>query len=454
MAVVSQARITRISRVEHARAAREARGEGEAFFPRGHPLARLVRASYSKLCEALADYDLNLLFNQTADPDDPRSAFRQDYGALLGPGMNLIMPTAGAYLCCPGRNRVFLPAATDRTLADYLQRAGFLGEVLYHDGLDDMVQELRRSGRRVYSIDDLGPGTDDCTVNSQRNMERANSKQLVGRLSAYAAEERHVDMFAASEQDFGALHVPGRRVYLKTCNTENAGEGVFPVADLAEFRAALEEIRERTRRYDLNPTLVLQPEIVGQNKSFQVFLDPRDPERLSVVALTDQLIGADGKKYAGSVNHVVTAERLEPVGPAILDLADRLWAECPGAFGFVMCDYFEQEDGRIVTFDPGLRPSSNTAAAMVKLWIEEAAGVATAVTNSPWVDAGEPGLPYAVVEDRLGPYADPDAIVARRFGALPRGHNHLQGKTRLIIITPTADDYPAFRAEIEQRVQG
>ena len=32
-----------------------------------------------------------------------------------------------------------------------------------------------------------------------------------------------------------------------------------------------------------------------------------------------------------------------------------------------------------VTFDPGLRPSSNTAAAMVKLWIEERSGHDTAV---------------------------------------------------------------------------
>jgi hypothetical protein len=441
--------------VERARAAREAReasGEREEFFPEGHPLRRLVRASYSSLCEALADYDLNLLFNQTADPDDPRSAFRKDYGTLLGPGMNLIMPTAGAYLCSPGRNRVFLPAQTDRTLSDYLQRAGFLGEVVYHHGLADMLSDLRREGRRVYSIDDLGPGTDDCTANSQRNMEIANSKQMVRALSAYAAEELHKDMFEVGEEDFQALHVPGRRVYLKTCNTENAGEGVFPVADLAEFEAALTEIRERTRRYGLNPTLVLQPEIVGRNKSFQIFLDPWDPDRIPVVALTDQLIGPDGKKYAGSVNHVVTSERLEVVGPAILDLVDRIWEHCPGALGFVMCDYFEQEDDRIVTFDPGLRPSSNTGAAMVKLWIEETAGVATTVTNSPWVDAGEPGLPYRVVEDRLGAYADPDVIVAQRFGALPRGHNHLQGKTRLIIITPTAEDYPAFREEIEQRV--
>lgn len=81
-------------------------------------------------------------------------------------------------------------------------------------------------------------------------------------------------------------------------------------------------------------------------------------------------------------------------------------------------------------------------------------GVATTVTNSPWVDSGEPGLPYAAVEERLGRFADPDHIVDHRFGALPRGHNHIQGKTRLIIITPTEDDYPPFRQELEQRILG
>lgn len=422
------------------------------MFPEGHRLRRLVRASYSAICEALSEYDLNLLFNQTDDEEDPRSAFRKDYGALLGPGMNLIMPTAGAYLCYPGRNRVFLPKGTDRTLVDSLQRGGFLGEALYHDGLEQMVDELRGSGRRVYSIDDLGPGTDDCTANSQHDMELVNSKQMVCALSAFAAQEVHKDMFEVDDEDFRALLEPGRKLYLKTCNTENAGEGVFPVQSLEEFHDALSEIRERTRRFGLNPTLVLQPEIVGQNKSFQIFLDQRHTESIQVVALTDQLIGDDGKKYAGSVNHQVDAERLEAVGDAILDLADRIWQKCPNAMGFVMCDYFEQPDGRIVTFDPGLRPSSNTGAAMVKLWIEEVAGVATSVANSPWVDSREPGLPYAQVEERLGCYADPEYIVEHRFGALPRGHNPIQGKTRLIIITPTEDDYPTFRQELEQQI--
>lgn len=440
------------SQVERAAAAARRRGDRAEMFPEGHRLRRLVRASYSAICEALSAYDLNLLFNQTDDERDPRSAFRKDYGALLGPGMNLIMPTAGAYLCYPGRNRVFLPEGTDRTLVDSLQRGGFLGDVVYHDGLEQMVAELRRAGRRVYSIDDLGPEADDCTANSQRDMELVNSKQMVGALSAFAAREVHKDMFEVGDEDFRALLEPGRKLYLKTCNTENAGEGVFPVQNLEEFHDALGEIRQRTERFGLNRTLVLQPEIVGQNKSFQIFLDPGHSDSIPVIALTDQLIGDDGKKYAGSVNHQVTAERLEAVGDAILDLADRIWQECPNARGFVMCDYFEQPDGLIVTFDPGLRPSSNTGAAMVKLWIEEVAGVATCVTNSPWVDSHEPGLPYAKVEERLGRFADPEHIIEHRYGALPRGHNPIQGKTRLIIITPSEDDYPSFRQELEQRI--
>jgi hypothetical protein len=149
---------------------------------------------------------------------------------------------------------------------------------------------------------------------------------------------------------------------------------------------------------------------------------------------------------------VVTAERTEVVAPAIIDLVQRTYAHCPGAFGFVMCDYFEQDDGAIVVFDPGLRPSSNTGAAMVKLWVEEASGHSAGVANSPWFDFGEPGIAYAEIVDRLGNYADPEQIVAHGFGVLPRGHNPIQGKTRFIIITPTPEDYGEFRAELEARV--
>jgi hypothetical protein len=259
-------------------------------------------------------------------------------------------------------------------------------------------------------------------------------------------------MFEVTEEDFAAAHEPGRRVFIKTCNTESAGEGIFPVSSLEEFRTELAGIRERTVKYDLNRMLVLQPEVVGVNKSFQIFMHPGTVQTIEVVALTDQLVGDDGKKYAGSINHDLTPERLEIVGPAIIDLVDRLRGLCPDAVGFVMCDYFERPDQTVAIYDPGLRPSSNTGAAMVKRWVEEASGETAGVANSPWFDFGAPGLPYAEIVKRLGDYADPDYILANRLGVLPRGHNHIQGKSRFLIITPERDDYAEFRAELEARI--
>ena len=76
------------------------------------------------------------------------------------------------------------------------------------------------------------------------------------------------------------------------------------------------------------------------------------------------------------------------------------------------------------------------------------------MTNSTWFEFGADGMPYEDVLPRLGEYADPDHICATRYGALPRGHNHLQGKTRFIVFTPTNDDFEDFRAELEARVGG
>jgi hypothetical protein len=428
------------------------RGEPGRYFDADHPLERLVEGRWSRICRALSPYDINLRFNQTSDEADRRSAFRQDYGALLGPGMDLLMPTAGAYMCWPGRNRVVLPTGTDRSLVAYLQATGFLGEVVYHDHVDKLVPAQRAAGRRTYSIDDMGPDGDDVAVNRLRDMVIGNSKETVCQLSAFAAPEIRKDMFEVDDADFDTCHEPGRRVFVKACNTENAGEGVFPVENLDEFRTVLDEARAKVARYDLNRTVVIQPEVVGVNKSFQVFIDPERTDDIAVVALTDQLVGPDGKKYAGSINHDITRERLEVVGPAIVDLVDRLAALCPDAFGFVMCDYFERPDGSVAVYDPGLRPSSNTGAAMVKCWVEEATGRFAGVANSTWFDFDEPGMPYSKVVDLLGEWADPDHILTHRLGVLPRGHNPIQGKSRFLIVTPTQADYEDFRVELMERV--
>ena len=452
--LVSKSETKTATQVERVAALSEARGEPEPMFEPGHPLQRLVVSRWTRICQALSPFDINLQFNQTADASDPRSAFRLDYSTLLGPGMDLLMPTAGAYMCWPGRNRVVLPTRTDRTLVDYLQQIGFLGEAVFHEGTAEVVAGQRAAGRRTYSIDDMGPDGDDVAVNSAHDMFIGNSKETVSKLSSFAAPEVRKDMYEVTDADFHGVHEPGLRVFIKTCNTESAGEGIFPVETLQEFNETLAGIRSKTRKYDLNPTLVLQPEVVGDNKSFQVFIDPGRPDEVAVIALTDQLMAPDGKKYAGSVNHDLTRERLELVGPAMLDLVDNLKALCPESMGFVMCDYFERPDGSVAVYDPGLRPSSNTAAAMVKRWIEEATGRFIGVTNSPWFDFKSPGLPFEEVQARLGKYAEPEYILEHRHGVLPRGYNHIQGKARFIIITPQLSDFDDFRTELEERVGG
>src|SRR6185369_11260501 len=95
--------------------------------------------------------------------------------------------------------------------------------------------------------------------------------------------------------------------FLKTCNTENAGLGVFIARTAEEFDAHLGAIRERQRRFDLSRKLVVQQEIIGENRSFQVLLDPGARDEIQVVALSDQLVEADGKTYRSSVNHAITA---------------------------------------------------------------------------------------------------------------------------------------------------
>ena len=81
-------------------------------------------------------------------------------------------------------------------------------------------------------------------------------------------------------------------------------------------KEVIESIRQKQAQFDLRRTLVLQPEIIGANKSFQVLLDPSEPEHVQVVALTDQLVEADGKTYRSSINHPITAETVEHVGAA------------------------------------------------------------------------------------------------------------------------------------------
>ena len=416
------------------------------LFGPGHELERLVKPQFSKIRDALSGFDISLIW-RTTKHDDTRRPHRICYSELHGAGSELCMPLSGAYLGSPGKNAVFFPdsytnkatgksyAGIDQTALKYLADQGFLGK---HSGQDYILvsdfEHMRRSlterGRKVYSVTAL------------------NSKEHVTRFTQYGPQEIKKAAGSVTIDDFRSLHRPGFRVFIKTCNTEAAGEGVFPVATEEQFIEVVDRLRSQISEHNLNDLLVLQPEIVGKNKSFQVLLDPTNPHEIPVIALTDQLIQADGKSYAGSINHQITPENLRLVGPAIIDMVDRIRAVNPTTCGFLMCDYFECPDGKVVLFDPGLRPTGNTPAAMVKLWFEEKTGGPVTTTSFFVVDFGRPIL-YSEIVDKLGKLSDSQEMLKTGFGVLPWGHNHVSGKAIFTLITPD----PSHVEDFGQRVR-
>ena len=339
-------------------------------------------------------------------------------------------------------------------MLDHLAEQGFLGThqnkgYIRVADFQEMKQNLLERRRRVYSIDDLGRDCDSVTANTQRMMEALNSKESVSRFTNFGPHEIQKKIEEVTDTDFMSLYQPNMRVFIKTCNTEAAGEAVFPVRTSEEFRAEIDRLKEQIAKHGLNDLVVLQPEIQGQNKSFQVFLDPTNPDEIPVLALTDQLVAEDGKSYAGSISHEATRENLTKVGPAILDMVDNIRNKGPSTCGFLMCDYFECPDGNVVLFDPGLRPTGNTPAAMIKLWVKERIGKSV-TTTSFFVVEFERRITYSEITRSLGKLADTEQILKTGFGVLPWGHNHVSGRAIFILVTPDVSDVREFGQRVRE----
>jgi len=241
-------------------------------------------------------------------------------------------------------------------------------------------------------------------------------------------------------------------VYLKTCNTECAGQGVHIARSEAEFETTVASLRDTQARYSLSRILVVQPEILGVNKSFQVLLDPANRDRIQVVALSNQLVEDDGKTYKSSVNNPIEVATVEPVGAAILDMVDRVWAKHPEAFGFLMCDYFETNE-RPVLYDPGFRPTGNTATALAAHFIQKHAGrfLMTALVPLP---TGQPGFSWGDFEAAVGNLSSIDGLRERGRMVVPWGWNAIQGMGMVITAARDADELEALRVELLERFCG
>jgi hypothetical protein len=172
---------------------------------------------------------------------------------------------------------------------------------------------------------------------------------------------------------------------------------------------------------------------------------------IQILAITYQHVQADGVSFAGNTNFPVTADSVDHVVPAIVELHDNIQKMCPGARGVVMCDYMhDEQSGRVTLFDPGLRPSANTAGALLRMWVEARRGITPGVQSNHAIKLSEHGcvsrdVSFAEVVDALGDLAVPDRVRTEGYGILPFGWNYRGSDSgnpigpngRFILITPS-----------------
>ncbi|MBL8684811.1 MAG: hypothetical protein JNK05_36885 [Myxococcales bacterium] len=422
----------------------------EPLFADEPALKSLVRPTFDTIRRAMGGCAVSTIWVDS-DLDPTREGFRVSYDKLYGPGSTFVMPFVASWLSTgpgedPRSNIILLPNGIDRTLVAYAQRVGLLGHVEYVGDLRSIKDTVVASKKKVYSIDDLGDFDEHSLVTTPMG-KWLNSKDDLPTITRFAPSEVVLDMYDATSAHFRNAKRGDGRVFLKTCNTESAGAGVFIANTEDDYHRLLQELREKQARFGLNRKLVIQPEVKGRNRSFQVFLDPSDVEHISVVAITDQLVEADGKTYKASINHAITADNVRHAGPMIVDMVARVRERYPDAFGFLMCDYFETDTG-VVAFDPGIRPTGNTATAM-------AAHLGRALTGRHpsttllHLRSGIENFTYERFVEKIGALADMDNLRRDGRAVLPWGWNHLQGFGVLICIADNQAGADALAEEVK-----
>ena len=353
----------------------------------------------------------------------------------FGPGGHLTMPLAASWLSSgprSGGNTVAFPTGVDRTFVEAMIRAGILGKHAYMEfrNLPDVAAALNA---KIYSVDDLPEAWDPHAANRSELHRLVNTKKYLRPLSAWAADYELVDLDAACAEDFERIG-GGKRVYVKLNNTENTGDGVRPVDTAEQYMATVREIKAQADAHGLDRQIAVQPQIQGRNHSFQFVMRPGD-QRLGLIALSNQRVADDGVTYAGSENLPLTPEAVTPELAAVMtDMAARIRAIDPEAFGCVMCDYFTTPDGRILTFDPGLRPTGNTATALARMRAEEELGMKPLVSEFFFVPTTPTERSYDAFSAPLGKRIQMDNIVQSGWAIQPWGYNQHMGRGPLIAI--------------------
>lgn len=401
------------------------------LFPANHKFSGLSVVGKDAIAAALQEFDLTWIWR--SDKYEPeRSGIRTCLSKRDGIGADIKMPYAVSYLASVTGGKVYLPREGDPTLAKFLDDGGFLprGYALVSN-FDELRLCALRSGRRVYGVDDLGAQRDDVAANSQVAMDFVNTKSNVRHLAGRYAPPEHI--LRISEYDpilYSQLAPSSGVVYLKTCTGEGGGVGVIRAGSQAELDSGIQRVKSSAQG---DPHIIIQPEIKARNYRFQVFLDPKNTESIPVVSLTEQIVATDGIRYTGSKPIPLTSANLEPVGGAIVEFVTQIRNRFPEAIGFASCDFFHTDDGRIILFDPALRPTGNTASFMLRLELASR-GLVCEVTDYRRIQLDKPGLPFEVLARALGNEMNPQEVLKTGRGILPWGYNQYQGEGVFMVV--------------------
>lgn len=348
-------------------------------------------------------------------------------------------------------NVIAFPSGVDRTFPEYMESIGILGRRAYID-FEDFPALAEKEQKQIYNVDDLPEAWDQHSAVPAKLSRFVNTKKYVTDLTSFPAPYQLVDMRTTTAEDFKRIG-GGQTVYVKLNNTENTGKGVRRCQSAEEYMALIAELRleadaNQEGPYALDYELVLQPSIAGINRSFQCFVTPEEPSLVRALTVSKQYVEDDGVTYAGNENPPITLEDLDPqVSLLMRDMVARIKNIDPKVFGFIMCDFFETPDGQRLAFDPGLRPTGNTATVQARMFIEE-------ITREPgyhshffFVPSDKPDTPFKKYIQPIDSLMGPKAAIREKATVLPWGYNQHKGNGLFIAIARTQQQVTALIEE-------
>ncbi len=420
----------------------------------GEPEVEVVIPRYGDIRERLRGLIVsNYWYDDAIHPS--RAIFRPSHDKTFGEGSTLPMPLAASWMSCgpsadkSESNIIAFPAKVDRTFLDYMRRIGVLGEYALMDKFEDFPHLASRYQRPIYNVDDLPDEWDHCSVNKASTVRTINTKKHLNAISSYGAPYEVVDLRSAHADDFERIAGADGVVYVKKNNTETTSSGVLICRSPEEFQNIVRRLLEEAHTYELDMEIVVQPRIQGENRSFQYFTSPKEPDRIHVLTVSKQFVEADGKTYAGNENPPMNLEVIDGnVRLLMTDMHRRIHTIDPQTFGFVMCDFFQREDNTCLTFDPGLRVSGNTPTILARMFVEEQTGEHGQYTSEFFgmsegkffTDGSKSGTSFADYTRPIDALMGPKAAMKDGSCVLPWGYNQYKGEGLFIAVAKSRAD--------------